>query len=407
MLCCAMNRDLGERYSPLLFLGSLGAGGAAVTFFLYLLFWVPHPKQGIPVFEDVTQAFANGSPLMQLAIGVALIGIVLLVLLHVALLLWNLREMARFRQTAAYTALRNGNHETQLTVIPLTLAMTVNAGFIVGAVFVPGLWTVVEWLFPLAMIAFLVIGIGALHTVMRFFARVFTTGGFDCTRNNSLAQVLPAFALSMVAVGLSAPAALSQNPTTAALSLVLSSFFITAAVILGAIQLVLGFRAMLDQGATPETLPTLWIIVPILTVLTIAFIRQQHGLGHHFEAHAPRADTFAMLMMMVSGQVFFGVLGAAVMLKARYFQRFVLGTERSPGALALVCPAVALTVMGQFFINQGLVGIGLVAKFGLAYQLLTLPVLVLQLVSVWLLLHLTYKLFFTPLEATQAQPALN
>ena len=32
-------------YSPLYFLASLGAGGLAVTFFMYLMFWVPHPGQ--------------------------------------------------------------------------------------------------------------------------------------------------------------------------------------------------------------------------------------------------------------------------------------------------------------------------------------------------------------------------
>lgn len=40
----------------------------------------------------------------------------------------------------------------------LALAMTVNVGFIVGLVFVPDLWAAVEYLFPLAMIAFALIG---------------------------------------------------------------------------------------------------------------------------------------------------------------------------------------------------------------------------------------------------------
>ena len=47
-----------DRYSPLYFLVSLGAGGLAVTFFMYLMFWVPHPTRPVPVFEDVAAAFA-------------------------------------------------------------------------------------------------------------------------------------------------------------------------------------------------------------------------------------------------------------------------------------------------------------------------------------------------------------
>ena len=34
-----------QSYSPLYFLASLGAGGLAVTFFMYLMFWVPHPAR--------------------------------------------------------------------------------------------------------------------------------------------------------------------------------------------------------------------------------------------------------------------------------------------------------------------------------------------------------------------------
>ena len=32
-----------ETYSPLYFLVSLGSGGLVVTFFMWLMHWVPHP----------------------------------------------------------------------------------------------------------------------------------------------------------------------------------------------------------------------------------------------------------------------------------------------------------------------------------------------------------------------------
>ena len=32
--------------------------------------------------------------------------------------------------------------------MPLALAMSVNVGFIIGLTFVPGLWNIVEYLFP-------------------------------------------------------------------------------------------------------------------------------------------------------------------------------------------------------------------------------------------------------------------
>ena len=64
-----------SRYSPLYFLSSLGAGGLVVTFFIYLMFWVPHTGRPVPVFEDITAAFATGGPLIQATIVAALAGI--------------------------------------------------------------------------------------------------------------------------------------------------------------------------------------------------------------------------------------------------------------------------------------------------------------------------------------------
>jgi len=46
-------------YSPLFFLSALGSGGIAVTFFLWLLFWIAHPVHPIPVFEDIRQFITN------------------------------------------------------------------------------------------------------------------------------------------------------------------------------------------------------------------------------------------------------------------------------------------------------------------------------------------------------------
>ena len=50
-----------DKYSPLYFLASVGAGGLAVTFFMYLMFWVPHPGRPVPIFEDIIAAFATGA----------------------------------------------------------------------------------------------------------------------------------------------------------------------------------------------------------------------------------------------------------------------------------------------------------------------------------------------------------
>ena len=42
--------------------------------------------------------------------------------------------------------------------IPLTFGMTMNVFFVLAATLIPGLWSVIEYIFPLAIMGFLIIG---------------------------------------------------------------------------------------------------------------------------------------------------------------------------------------------------------------------------------------------------------
>ncbi|MGB0959242.1 MAG: TsoY family (seleno)protein [Halocynthiibacter sp.] len=380
-------------YSPLYFLASLGAGGLAVTFFMYLMFWVPHPNQPVPVFEDILKAFQTGPAWLQTAIVVAWVGIAVMVFLNVKMLLWNLKQVGIYKTTDAWKALSNSNGETQIMAMPLALAMTVNAGFIVGLVYVPGLWVVVEYLFPLALIAFLAIGYLAFRQLGTFIGRLAERGGFNCEANNSFAQMMPAFALAMVGVGLSAPAALSTVKVVAGISLVASTFFLVASVVITVIALILGLRSMMENGANAETAPTLMVVIPIMTVLGILIVRQSHGLHVHFGSHGSAGDMLITLSRMISLQVLIALFGLLVLKRVGYAKRFLTGSENSAGAYGLVCPGVALNVMSMFWINKGLVGAGIIAKFGTAYFVLSIIPIALQIAMVALVFHLNRRHF--------------
>lgn len=384
---------LGDRYSPLYFLAALGAGGLMVSFFMYLMFWVPHEGRPVPVFEDIFAVLQTGSVLLKAAVIIAWAGIAVFAYLHIRLLIWNLGEFAAFRKTDAYSDLVKSNAETQLLAVPLTLAMSVNGGFILGLVYVPGLWSIVEFLFPAALAAFALIGFYAFRLLGDFFGRVLTGGGFDCLKNNSFAQLLPAFALAMVGVGLAAPAAMSTTKAVAASSLILSTFFIVSAVVMGTVALFLGFRAMLENGANTEAAPTLWVAIPIVTVVSIALMRQGHGTHVHLAVHGNAADTFLMLTDLLAVQVLFGLLGALVLKRQGYFGTYVFGPLKSVGSYALVCPGVALTVMLHFYVNKGLAGAGIIDKFSTGYWAVTAIALVLQFSTIYLVFKLNAKHF--------------
>jgi hypothetical protein len=386
-----------DTWSPLYFLASVGAGGLAVTFFMYLMFWVSHPGQPVPIFEDILAVFVGGGAPLKAAIIVAVLGIAAFAATNIWLLVWNLGRMRQFHTTDAYKRLVNSNGETQFLAMPLALAMTVNAGFILGLVFMPGLWGVVEYLFPMAMVAFALIAFLAFKRIGDFLGRVLSEGGiFDVTANNSFAQLLPAFALAMTAVGMAAPAAMSTVPLTVGISMVASIMLGTVAGLYAFVAAIVAFNSMLHHGTAKESAPTLMVVVPILTILGIMAIRQEHGLHTTFQAHGGMADTLLLTTTILAIQSVFLGLGLLVLKRQNYADAYLRGDGNSAGAYALICPGVAVSVMLHFWINKGLVGAGLIAKFGAAYWALSAVAVAFQFAMIALMVVLTVRHFVRP-----------
>ena len=389
--------NLRERYSPMYFLAALGAGGLAVSFFIYPMFLLPHPDTPMVTFNHLWPALTAGSnPLTSALIGIDLAAIILFAVLHFWLLAWNLREFKLFRQTAAYKKLVTSNAEISLMAVPLTLAMTINVAFVLGAVFVPNLWSVVEWMYPGAIAAFLAVGIYALRILGAYFTRLFVHAQFDFAENNSLAPMVSIFALAMVAVGLAAPGAMSHHREINAIAMVLSIFFASAAILLLLIKIVLGFDAILRHGIQPQAAGSLWIVIPILTLLGITWIRWSMGLSHQFGNTNHPTDLLLFTTVVVSLQVIFGLIGYAVMKKLNYFADYAGGAKSNAGAFALICPGVAFFVFGMFFISFGLVTPKLVSAGSWMYYLLMAPLIAVQLKTIQVYFRLFGKMLIKP-----------
>lgn len=373
-------------YSPLYFLAALGAGGLAVSFFLMLMFWIPHPGQQIPVFEDWVSAFQTGDLVTQAIVVVGLSGVLFFTIQHIRLLILNFRLMAIFRRSSEYARFVTSPMQTQELAMPLASAMAINVGFIGGALFVPKLWTVVEVLFPFAMVAFLALGIWALALYARVFRQA-TSGAFDLGGTASFAQVLPAFSFAMVAVGLAAPASMSHTPWVVGVSVTFSTFFAVAAIVLAVLKTAMALSNMLTRGVDPAGLPTLWIWVPILTVLAITFMRQDHGFAHTL-SHGVQTAWLSPLLMVVSAQILVLILGAVAMHPHDYLANVWRGEVKGAAVFALICPGVALSVSLHFLINKGFVASGLVSHSGIAYGLLNLMPLAIMVLTIVVFLRL-------------------
>ena len=379
-----------ENYTPTYFLAALGAGGLSVSFFMYLMFLVPHPDTPMATFNDVMPALMRGDWL-TFVVAFSMVFIIGLAIFHFKFLIWNIKQFKAFKETPKYEKLKNSNAEVTLMTIPLTLAMTINVCFVLGAVFAPGLWSIVEYLFPFALIGFAVCGYYAINIFMEYFTRLLKTGDFDFTKNNNLSQMISIFAFAMIGVGFAAPGAMSHYIVVNAIGIFGAIFFLTISFLLLAIKLIMGFKNMFEHGVSLEASPSLWIIIPILTITGITLIRISFGLDHHFDGTLAKSSLFTLTSTVVALQLIFGLLGYKVMKELGYFKEYVNGEKKSEISFALICPGVAFMVFGMFFINFGLVFNGVVEKYSIAYFILMLPFVYIQYVTIMTFMKLRAK----------------
>lgn len=382
-----MIRDLGAKYSPLYFLAALSSGGMATFFFMYFMFLTPHPETAMPTVESISAAYNSGNAWMRGAITTGYIGQVLFLLLHVALLLWNLREFRSFRASAAFDGFKNSNASVTLMAIPLTLAMTMNGMFVAGATLVPGRWGAIEMLLPLALAGFLAIGVGALLIYGRFLVRMMH-GAFSFEANTGLTQVLAAFSFAMIGVGLAAGAAVSTSTATVTVGLVTSIFFMVISMFVFAIMVPLGMKTMLRKGLAPVNSATLWLPVPTFTLWGITVVRDAHGLQTLSGAEQTGGSQALMVILAVgiSAQVAVLLFGHAMMRHNGFYNDYVMTKKhQSPVAFTLVCPGVALGVLSFFGLHVGLVQNGVVEKFSPVYFALLAVIFVIQAATVGLI----------------------
>ena len=372
---------LREKFSPMCFLSALGAGGLSVSFFMYLMFLVPHPNTPMATYDFIIPALLKGDWL-SLVSSFSLVFIIAFAYLHFKLLIWNTKQFNLYKKTKSYEDLLNSNSQITLMTIPLTYTMTINVCFVLGAVFVPKLWDIVEYLFPFAIIAFAIAGYFALKIFVNFITRVLTKGDFDFSKNNNLSQMISIFAFSMVAVGFAAPAAMSHNLIINSIGIFAALFFATIAVLFMFIQITIGFKNMFEQGLGLETAPSIWIIIPILTLLGITIIRILFSLEHNFNAPLSKPSLFILTSIILSLQIVFGILGYVVMKKMGYFEKYIESANRSAISFALICPGVAFMVFGMFFINYGLIFNNIIDKYSIAHFIIMLPFIYIQIKTI-------------------------
>ena len=108
-----------EKFNPMCFLSSLGAGGLSVSFFMYLMFLVPHEGTPMPTFNHIFPELIKGTWL-SFVIAFSLVFIIAFAYIHFKLLIWNTKQFNIYKNSDEYKILLNSNSEINLMTIPLT-----------------------------------------------------------------------------------------------------------------------------------------------------------------------------------------------------------------------------------------------------------------------------------------------
>ena len=387
-----MQKNFKLDYNPIYFMASLGNGGLVVSVFMYLMFLIKHPDAPIPTYDHAYAALIGTNQSLAVMTAFVLVAMLYFSFQHLRTLFLNQVAFNRFKKTAAYDALKQSNNEVSLMAIPLTYAMSMNVIFMVAVIFIPGLWSVIEYIFPFALLGFIAIAAYALKLFLAYITRIMQNGGFDFDSNNSFSQLLSSFAFIMIAVGFSSPAAMSSNPAVYVIGLVGAIFFSVLSLILLSLYLVLGFRSILKNGIAIENTPTIWMILPIMTVLGITIVRVASGISHHLlHVELNPVVLFVILAVLVSIQAISGLVGFALLKKTNYFADFVHGAKSSAGSYSLICPGVGTVVLGMFFIHWGFVKTQIISQFSPLYFALLLPLLFIQIKTILVLIRLNKK----------------
>lgn len=346
-------------FTPLHGLASLGAGGLAVSFYIWLMFLTPHPDSPVPTYESLSLASAQAAGAGWITLVTVMVAV--MAFAHYALLVWWLRRGTQLPAAEKDNLYRGEAHVFRM-ITPLVLAMSVNAGFVVGLVFVPGLWQVKEWLFPLALLAFTALLVMATQRWLAQQSRLKSER--LSYRSKGLIELLATFAFAMITVGLSASAAMSDTVWVHTTGLVLSLVG-AAMAIWAAIRVFLDRRTSLrEHPVAAAATGSLLMGVPILTVLGIASYRLMMAGQHHFSVEITQFTVTATLAGLFIAQVLIFLVATPKVTQRGGWRALV--TEQPQGAsFSLICPGVGFFVLGMFLVSNGLVPAGLLSGTGL------------------------------------------
>lgn len=398
------------KFQVLHILAALGAAGMTASFFFVVNFMTHHPGEVFISWDILMRDYIGGTSPNQLLVQLYMLGATASAILHFVLLARWFKGFTTFRQSEAYQQLKNSNAEVQLMAIPLTLTMSMNVFFILGAMYIPGLFSELSLLGMNAqLIDFMMIGAGVYFTAMLVMAlNIFSVywmrlvdGNLDFIQNSNLAQLLAIFAFGMIGVSIGA-LSMSKVPAIALFGMSMAYIVITLTIMLGLIKLIIGFKSMFQEGIAAQSTVTLLLPMVITAMIVVGLIRADIGAIHALDIARDANYHLLVTTIGIGLSTFIALFALSVMRRKHYFKMLHQGKLDS-SSFALICPGFAFEVQLVLWLNIGLVFTGFVTFESTLYYLLWTPILLVQLVTIYYfvkLLRINHFLKFAPQTVT-------
>lgn len=384
-----------KKFETLHILAALGAAGMTASFFFLINYMTVHPGKAFIDFDTLMASHIAQIDPLSLLIQLYIGGVIVAATLHFVLLARWLKGFSVFKQSQAYQNLVNSNSEVQLMAIPLTLAMSMNVLFILGALFIPGLFDqitvfgltmqLIDPLFIMAGLYFTAILTLALKIFGNYFLRLID-GELDFLQNANLSQLLALFSFGMIGVGFGA-LGFSNIPTVAFIGTTLAYIVIGLTVMLSLIKFVLGFKSMFEHGVTTNATVTLLVPITVIAMIMIGAFRADIGILHALGGDRNSAYHLSLFTIGLGVSLLIGIFALTAMRKKGFFTA-LNQNKTDAGALVMVCPGFSLEALMVLWLSAGLVHSGIVTHGSTVYFMMWTPMLILQ----WITIRLFFKL---------------
>lgn len=344
---------LVENFNLLWFIMSLGMGGTAVAGFAFLNYTIARTPEvkGLVYQEALDLLLPNMSAAYGWFAGylvghIAFFGVLHLVLLTTAFLLFF---RWRSHHPEKYEAMANQVSKAPLTMAPaVALGMSFNVLLVGGYFYFPWVRQNMQALMPLALGVWLGMWIYTVYIALRIQSLALRDGMPD-QHGLHFGWLLVPFGLAMNAVSGAGIAALGKDPMITKVAFMLSLVTFSMGAILFLLKFFALFRHQYQLGLSKnvESLPTFFMVVPILTLLSITLFRFGHFAHNQLDTHV-EAGYYAMVTMGGWATMTWYLLLGLVLLKEYFTRHFFNFRYFDESQWGLVCPVVAYAVLGAF-----------------------------------------------------------